>query len=112
MEIRKFKWFKHKKSDRQIEILDIEEIEILEEENPPKKKIKKKYNKIKFVTTCFGIFIIILLAGYVTTGKNIISMSAKKFLNGLGIYTEEVKKVEIQSSDYDNQGSWHIDKSA
>ena len=30
----------------------------------------------------------------------------------LGVYTEEVKSVEIQSSDYDDQGSWHIDKSA
>ena len=27
-------------------------------------------------------------------------------------YTEEVKSVEIQSEDYDEPGSWHIDKSA
>jgi uncharacterized protein YegL len=27
-------------------------------------------------------------------------------------YTQEIKKVEIQSSDYNNPGSWHIDKSA
>ena len=121
--IRKFKWFKHKKTDRQIEILDmedskqkkktnIEEIEILDEDDSPKKEIKKKYHKIKFVTTCFGILAIILLGGYVITDKNIISMSTKKFLNGLGIYTESVQTVEIESNDYDNQGSWHIDKSA
>ena len=27
-------------------------------------------------------------------------------------YTEEIKSVEIQSNDYNNPGSWHIDKSA
>ena len=27
-------------------------------------------------------------------------------------YTQEIKRVEIESEDYDNPGSWHIDKSA
>ena len=27
-------------------------------------------------------------------------------------YTQEIKSIEIQSNDYDNPGSWHIDKSA
>ena len=27
-------------------------------------------------------------------------------------YTQEIRSVEIQSNDYDNPGSWYIDKSA
>ena len=45
-------------------------------------------------------------------GKNIIKTGARKFLDSLGIYTQEIKRVEIQSDDYNNPGSWHIDKSA
>ena len=45
-------------------------------------------------------------------GKNIIKTGARKFLDSLGIHTQEIKSVEIQSDDYNNQGSWHIDKSA
>ena len=34
-----------------------------------------------------------------------------KFLDSLVIYTQEIKSVEIKSDDYNNPGSWHIDKS-
>ena len=118
-----FWWNKKKKKsflnqkNEQIEVLDIDE-PIKNEENKKKTKLLNKIklprikNKVKFASACFGTLVIFILALSLITGKNIVSISAKKFLNGLGIYTEEVKKVEIQSNDYDSQGSWHIDKSA
>lgn len=99
-----------------------EEIEILDFDEPTKFETRKKpkikfpniviKNKFKFATTLVGSLAVLILILSAVTGANVIKVSAKKFLEGLGIYTEEVKKVEIQSNDYDNQGSWHIDKSA
>ena len=98
----------------EIEILDFEETTKFEKKRKntihmPKITIK---NKFKFATTCVGTLAILILILSAATGTNVMKVSAKKFLQGLGIYTEEVKIVEIESNDYDNQGSWHIDKSA
>ena len=98
----------------EIEILDFEETTKFEKKRKntihmPKITIK---NKFKFATTCVGTLAILILILSAATGTNVMKVSAKKFLEGLGIYTEEVKIVEIESNDYDNQGSWHIDKSA
>ena len=77
-------------------------------------KIKNTINKlsskqIKILLFSFALLFVLIFS----IGKtNILKSTISKFLNGLGIYTEEVKKVEIQSNDYDNPGSWHIDKSA
>ena len=53
-----------------------------------------------------------IFALLIIPGQNIIKTGAKRFLDSLGIYTQEIKNVEIQSDDYNNPGSWHIDKSA
>ena len=98
----------------EIEILDFDEPTKFENRKKPKIKFPKivTKNKFKFATTFVGSLTVLILILSSVTGTNIIKVSTKKFLAGLGIYTEEVKKVEIQSNDYDNQGSWHIDKSA
>lgn len=51
---------------------------------------------------------------YFITGKNLIERSVKILLYKAGIYTEEVKNIDINSSNWFNneQGSWNIDKSA
>ena len=77
-------------------------------------KIKNTINKLSSKQIKILLFSFILLFVLIfSIGKtNILKSTISKFLNGLGIYTEEVKKVEIQSNDYDNPASWHIDKSA
>lgn len=51
---------------------------------------------------------------YFITGKNLIERSVKALLYKAGIYTEEVKNIDINSSNWFSEegGSWHIDKSA
>ncbi len=74
----------------------------------------KKPNKLLILSLSI-VFILILNFGlYCTTGTNLISSGVKFVLNTLGIYTEEIKSVEIESNGYKDQdgGSWHIDKSA
>ena len=65
-----------------------------------------KYRYLHIVL--FIMFVFSLLFTNIKTIKNY----SVYFLNGLGIYTEEVKNVEITSNDYNEPGSWHIDKHA
>lgn len=61
------------------------------------------------------LFIILFNFGiYCVTGTNLISTGIKNVLSSLGIYTEEIKSIELKSEDWDSKagGSWHIDKSA
>ena len=82
-----------------------------------RRKIRKlRKNTTKFLV--FGLVIAFLLLintgiSYMS-GTNIIKSGIRKVLDGLGVYTEEIKKVEIETSDYSTQegGAWHIDKSA
>lgn len=85
------------------------------------KKVFSKYKRFKNRTSKTKIvvlsLVLILLANFVvsyTTGINVIGTGIKKVFNSVGIYTEEKKQVEIESSGYTSQsgGSWHIDKSA
>ena len=46
------------------------------------------------------------------TKTNVVTYIAERILKELGIYTTEVRSVEIESNDYNSPGSWHIDKSA
>ena len=79
-----------------------EEIEILDFDEPTKFETRKKpkinfpniviKNKFKFATTLVGSLTVLILILSAVTGTNVIKVSAKKFLEGLGIYTEEVKK--------------------
>ena len=98
----------------EIEILDFDEPTKFETKKKPKIKFQKFVikSKFKFATTLVGSLAVLILILSATTGTNVLKVGAQKFLNGLGIYTEEVKKVEIKSNDYDTPGSWHIDKSA
>ena len=75
-------------------------------------KLPKIRNKKRLVITPATILIISIVTLLIIPGQNIIKTSAIKFLDSLGIYTQEIKNVEIQSDDYNNPGSWHIDKSA
>ena len=99
------------KHDEEIEILDFEE-----ENTTPKLRLKlpkiKVKNKQKFAIGTIAVLIVSIFTLLIIPGSNIIKTSARKFLDSLGIYTQEIKNVEIQSDNYDNPGSWHIDKSA
>ncbi len=99
------------KHNEEIEILDFEE-----ENTTPKLRLKlpkiKVKNKQKFAIRTIAVLIVSIFTLLIIPGSNIIKTSARKFLDSLGIYTQEIKNVEIQSDDYNNPGSWHIDKSA
>jgi len=69
--------------------------------------------------TCLGIFILTIFLSlnvilYGVTDKNYISIIEQKILALAGIYTEEIKSVEIASDGWSSNedGSWHITKSA
>lgn len=74
-------------------------------------KLPKIRNKKRLVITTATILIMSIVTLLIIPGQNIIKTSAIKFLDSLGIYTQEIKSVEIKSDDYNNPGSWHIDKS-
>ena len=81
----------------------IDEIEILDYEEPTKFKTKKKTknnllnivkkNKLRFATSLVGSLAVLIFILSLVTGTNVIKVGAKKFLEGLGVYTEEVKKI-------------------
>ena len=86
---------------------------IAKHKKPHKKRLSFALNnKLKVSGIIIGVLATLILVISLITGKNLVVLGAKKILNRLGVYTEQIKKVEIQSSDYDNPGSWHIDKSA
>jgi len=49
----------------------------------------------------------------ITTGFNLVEKSVKRVLESTGIYTEQRKKIELKSKDWDAKtgGAWKIDKS-
>lgn len=86
-----------------------------------RKKVKKTVqgiksiffkNKFRVAISCILLIAFVLTTISVGTNTNIVAVGAKRFLNGLGIYTEAVSNVEIEDSNYDDPGTWHIDKSA
>ena len=97
--------------EEQIEILDFNE-PVKYEKKKRKIKLPKIRNKVQFASIIFATLAIFIIVLSLSTGKNVLATTTKKFLNGLGIYTEGIQTIEIQSNDYDNPGSWHIDKSA
>ena len=102
-----FSWKKKIKDD--IEILDIDE---KESHAKMRFKLPKIKSKKRLAITTVAVLIVFILTLLIIPGQNIIKIGARKFLDSLGIYTQEIKSVEIQSDDYNNPGSWHIDKSA
>ena len=103
-----FSW-KKKIKDDDIEILDIDEKESYAK---MKFKLPEIKSKKKFAIGTAAVLIISIFTLLIIPGQNIVKTGAKRFLDSLGIYTQEIKSVEIQSDDYNNPGSWHIDKSA
>ena len=94
------------------------EIELLDEESKIERMIrhlKKRFrrcSKLKLTGFILSFLIIFLFVISLFTGKNIVLVGVKKVLNGVGIYTEEISNVDITSNNYDEEGSWKINKSA
>ena len=79
------------------------------------KKFLNIRKKVSIPMALLGVFLITLGIFYIVDKPNILSSAidnTKTLLSGTRTFTREVPKVEIQSNDYDNPGSWHIDKSA
>ena len=103
-----FSW-KKKRTDDDIEILDVDEKESYAK---TRFKLPKIRSKRKFAIGTVAALVLSIFTLLIIPCQNIIKTGAKKFLDSLGIYTQEIKSVEIQSNDYNNPGSWHINKSA
>ncbi len=85
---------------------------------------KKKINmgnffglfKNKGVVLLTSVLVFVLSLGIISfvTKTNVITYITNRILKELGIYTTEVRNIQIESSDYSSNtpGSWHIDKSA
>ena len=88
-----------------------EEIEILTmEDDKNEKNIKSfiKNNSLNLLMTSLTIIVLVLTG----ISISISSFSVDKILRRAGIYTQEIKSVEIESDNYDAPGSFKIDKSA
>ncbi len=79
-------------------------------------KIKKKKFILKslLLVFIFMLFISSIYSVKTPINENVLISGTRKVLASVGIYTEEIKNVEIESDDFKNQegGAWHIDKSA
>ncbi len=68
----------------------------------------KHFIKNNFVTIFVSFFILFLIIYSVSVR----SFRFDKLLKTIGIYTEEIRSVDFKSADYDNPGSWYVEKSA
>ena len=69
---------------------------------------KDKNNFLSLLMTSLTVIVLILTGISISTN----SFSIDKILRRAGIYTQEIKSVEIESDTYDAPGSFKIDKSA
>ena len=121
-------------NEENIEVLELDDVEILDFEEPKKVvieeieqleldedvKLKKQVlhlkplvkRRIQYASYALGAFAVILLTFSFLMSYNTSTISISKILTRLGIYTEEIPTTEIVSNDYDNPGSWKIEKSA
>ena len=108
--------FKHAKSILKQNKND--ETEILDAEPTLKKNLKyfleiiKSQNKLKITGFVVLLLFSLTLVISLISGKNVALIGIKKILNGVGIYTNEVDSIEINSELYNDAGSWNINKSA
>mgnify|MGYP004459917961 FL=1 len=108
--------FKHAKSILKQNKND--ETEILDAEPTLKKNLKylleiiKSQNKLKITGFVVLLLFSLTLVISLISGKNVALIGIKKILNGVGIYTNEVESIKINSSLYNDEGSWNINKSA
>lgn len=95
-----------------------DETEILDAEPTLKKNLKyflgiiKSQNKLKITGFVVLLLFTLTLVISLISGKNVALIGIKKILNGVGIYTNEVDSIEINSELYNDAGSWNINKSA
>ncbi len=92
--------------------LDLE-LPRLKEKNRKNKNTKVVFKRLVFVLISI-LFVCTLYSLFTPSSENVFISGARKVLASVGVYTEEIKSVEIKSEGYDKQegGSWHIDKSA
>ncbi len=97
---------------RNKKILDLE-LPRLKEKNKKNKNTKVVFKRLVFVLISI-LFVCTLHSLFTSSSENAFISGARKVLASVGVYTEEIKSVEIKSEGYDKQegGSWHIDKSA
>ena len=69
-----------------------------------------RLNKKKFLSLSIYVLLILTVVGLYRSG--FITNTLVNFLDNIGIYTREIPSIEIESNDYNNPGSWHINKSA
>ncbi len=77
-------------------------------------KIKMLFTKKKNIIIASIIGVFLILALLCIPKNSIIRTYSKKFLEGLGVYTQEVFKVSMQTDNYDTEGdaAWKLDKKA
>lgn len=84
-------------------------------------KIKKKLLKLKNIMfqnksraflACLSFLALFLTIFSLLTKTNILSVTVKSLLETVGVYTSEIKSIEITSSNYNASGSWKVTKSA
>ena len=84
-------------------------------------KVKKKFVKLKNIIfqnksraflTCLSFLALFLTIFSLLTKTNILSVTVKSLLETVGVYTSEIKSIEITSSNYNASGSWKVTKSA
>ncbi len=95
------------------ENVDIELPKLKLEVDSTKKIVKNRrlFKRLVLVLASFLVFFA-LYSIFIPTEKNILISGVRKVLNNIGIYTQEVKSVSITSDNYNEPGSWFINKSA
>ena len=78
-----------------------------------RKKLMKKKLVLKrsIIYTLVVLVLVLTVIISMTTKKGVIYSGVKKVLNGLGIYTEELRENSVETSNYPDPGSFKIDKS-
>ena len=71
-----------------------------------------KNNKLKLITISSFLVVLGTILLINSPKDNVFKSSYKKLLANNGIYTEEIKSIEITTDDYDEPGSFKITKSA
>ena len=85
-------------------------------EKTSKKQLCFVLFKNKGMVALTSVLVFVLSLGIISfvTKTNVVTYVTERILKELGIYTTEIRNVEIESSDYSSNkpGSWHINKSA
>ena len=89
--------------------------QIYNEKNRFLSKLKFKSKTLNILRNIVLSLVVILLLNWViaiTTDVNLLGTGLKKVFEALGGYTKEVPNITMQSTDWPEDGSWFIEKSA